>query len=60
MFYYRLEKMLIEAILGTGRPSNKVEPIETGKTTPILEKKLEGNGWIEEVKEEKFDENTKV
>ncbi|CTQ87049.1 Nose resistant-to-fluoxetine protein N-terminal domain-containing protein [Caenorhabditis elegans] len=56
----KLEKMLIEAILGTGRPSNKVEPIETGKTTPILEKKLEGNGWIEEVKEEKFDENTKV
>ncbi|UMM39828.1 hypothetical protein L5515_016714 [Caenorhabditis briggsae] len=54
----KLEKMLIEAILGTGRTSAKLEPVgETGKVTPILEKKVEENSWIEEIKE---DENTKV
>lgn len=54
----KLEKMLIEAILGTGRSSAKLEPVaETAKVSPQIEKKSEENSWIEEIKE---DENTKV
>uniref|UniRef100_A0A1I7U0N3 NRF domain-containing protein n=1 Tax=Caenorhabditis tropicalis TaxID=1561998 RepID=A0A1I7U0N3_9PELO len=52
----KLEKMLIEAILGSGRSSDKVETANT-KTSPILEKKERDSSWIEEIKE---DENTKV
>ncbi|KAF1747068.1 hypothetical protein GCK72_023527 [Caenorhabditis remanei] len=54
----KLEKMLIESIMGTGRTSAKLDPIvENGKVTPVLESKKQESSWVEEIKE---DENTKV